>query len=148
MCGGASRFVTSIAAVPSYAHEPKRRRGLGPRPDGAHPPSVHPLRQALPSRRRRAAFAELAASKPGWHWMNKPLDAAVLVHIQRLASEEHRLLERGELGFEQSRRLAALQTELDQCWDLLRQRRALREFGGDPSQARARDADVVKTYLG
>jgi len=75
-------------------------------------------------------------------------DASVLAHIQRLADEEHRLLERGELGPEESRRLAALQTELDQCWDLLRQRRALREFGGDPSQARARDASVVKKYIG
>jgi hypothetical protein len=80
--------------------------------------------------------------------MNKPLDASVLAHIQRLATEEHRLLERGDLGAEESRRLAALQTELDQSWDLLRQRRALREFGGDPSQATARDAAVVKRYLG
>ena len=46
------------------------------------------------------------------------------------------------------RRLAVLQVELDQCWDLLRQRRTLREFGGDPSQAHARDADVVKKYIG
>jgi hypothetical protein len=75
-------------------------------------------------------------------------DASVLAHIQRLASEEHRLLEGNGLGSEESRRLAALQTELDQCWDLLRQRRALREFGGDASQARARDADVVKRYVG
>ena len=75
-------------------------------------------------------------------------DASVLTHIQRLANEEHGLLERGELGAEESERLAALQIELDQCWDLLRQRRALREFGGDPSQARARDADVVKKYVG
>jgi hypothetical protein len=75
-------------------------------------------------------------------------DASVLAHIQRLANEEHRLLERSELGPEPSRRLTALQTELDQCWDLLRQRRALREFGGDPSQARVRDANVVKKYVG
>ena len=75
-------------------------------------------------------------------------DASLLARIQRLANEEHRLLERGELGPEDSRRLAGLQTELDQCWDLLRQRRALREFGGDPSQARARNADVVKKYIG
>ena len=81
--------------------------------------------------------------------MNKPGDdASVLAHIQRLASEEHRLLEGNELGPEESHRLAALQTQLDQCWDLLRQRRALREFGGDASQARAREADVVKRYIG
>jgi hypothetical protein len=75
-------------------------------------------------------------------------DASVLAHIQRLADEEHRLLERDELGADESHRLTAVQTELDQCWDLLRQRRALREFGGDPSQAHARDADVVKKYIG
>jgi Protein of unknown function (DUF2630) len=75
-------------------------------------------------------------------------DASVLAHIQRLVSEEHRLFERGELGPEESHRLSTVQGELDQCWDLLRQRRALREFGGDPSQAHARDADMVKKYVG
>ena len=75
-------------------------------------------------------------------------DASVLAHIQRLVSEEHRLFERGELNPEENQRLSTVRTELDQCWDLLRQRRALREFGGDPSQAHARDADVVKKYVG
>ena len=55
-------------------------------------------------------------------------DASVLANIQRLVSEEHRLFERSELDPEESRRLSTVQTELDQCWDLLRQRRALREF--------------------
>ena len=75
-------------------------------------------------------------------------DASVLAHIQRLVGEEHRLFERGELNPEETQRLSTVRTELDQCWDLLRQRRALREFGGDPSQAHARDADVVKKYIG
>jgi hypothetical protein len=75
-------------------------------------------------------------------------DASVLTHIQRLVGEEHRLFERGELSADEQHRLAALQVELDQCWDLLRQRRALREFGGDPSQAHARDAEAVKKYIG
>ena len=75
-------------------------------------------------------------------------DASVLAHIQRLVSEEHGLFERAELGPEESQRLSTVQTELDQCWDLLRQRRALREFGGDPSRAHARDADTVKKYIG
>jgi hypothetical protein len=75
-------------------------------------------------------------------------DASVLSHIEHLVKEEHKLFERGERTAEESQRLAALQVELDQCWDLLRQRRALREFGGDPSQAHARDADVVKKYVG
>jgi hypothetical protein len=75
-------------------------------------------------------------------------DASVLTHIQRLVGEEHRLFERGELSPEETHRLVALQAELDQCWDLLRQRRAKREFGDDPSQAHARPADVVKKYIG
>jgi len=75
-------------------------------------------------------------------------DASVFAHIEHLVGEEHRLFESGELSPEESKRLAQVQTELDQCWDLLRQRRALREFGGDPSQAHARDADVVKKYIG
>jgi hypothetical protein len=75
-------------------------------------------------------------------------DASVFGHITRIADEEHKLFEQGELSHEESRRLAAIQVELDQCWDLLRQRRALREFGADPSQAYVRDADVVKKYIG
>jgi hypothetical protein len=75
-------------------------------------------------------------------------DASVLAHIQRLVAEEHKLFERNELSPEENQRLSTVQVELDQCWDLLRQRRALREFGGDPSQAHARDADTVKKYIG
>jgi ABC-type phosphate transport system auxiliary subunit len=75
-------------------------------------------------------------------------DGAVLAHIERLVSEEHRLFDHGELDDEQARRLVAVQTELDQCWDLLRQRRALRETGGDPASAHVRTADVVKKYVG
>jgi hypothetical protein len=75
-------------------------------------------------------------------------DASVLDHIQRLVGEEHKLFERNELTSEESKRLSQLQVELDQCWDLLRQRRALRETGGDPSQAHARPADVVEKYIG
>jgi hypothetical protein len=71
-----------------------------------------------------------------------------LGRITRLVNEEHALFERGQLSEEDSRRRSALEVELDQCWDLLRQRRALREFGGDPSQAHARDAAVVKKYIG
>ena len=40
----------------------------------------------------------------------------------------------------------ALKVELDQCWDLLRQRRALREFGEDPNHAKVRPASVVEKY--
>ena len=74
-------------------------------------------------------------------------DVSVLAHIERLVAEEHQLFER-EVSPGESRRLAQVQAELDQCWDLLRQRRALREFGADPSQAHARDANTVKRYIG
>jgi len=75
-------------------------------------------------------------------------DATVLGHIQRLVAEENQLRERPDAGPEEGKRLAHLQVELDQCWDLLRQRRALRETGGDPSKAQVRPADVVERYVG
>ncbi len=74
-------------------------------------------------------------------------DASVLAHIQRLAAEEHGLFEQESLADEQRKRLAEIQLQLDQCWDLLRQRRALRETGGDPSQAHVRPPEVIKKYL-
>ena len=78
----------------------------------------------------------------------KTEDGAVLAHIERLVAEEHQLFGQKALDESQTKRLATVQTELDQCWDLLRQRRALREFGEDPASAHARPADVVKKYLG
>ncbi len=75
-------------------------------------------------------------------------DAPVFAHIEALVDEEHRLFEHAELSDEQKKRLTEVQTELDRYWDLLRQRRALREFGGDPSEAHERDADTVKKYIG
>ena len=74
-------------------------------------------------------------------------DASVLTHIQRLAAEEHRLFEKESLADGERKRLAEIQVQLDQCWDLLRQRRALRETGGDPSQAHVRPPEVIKKYL-
>lgn len=44
-------------------------------------------------------------------------------------------------------RLASIEESLDQCWDLLRQRRARREYGEDPDQATARDPSAVEGYL-
>ena len=75
-------------------------------------------------------------------------DASVLAHIQRLVAEEHSLFERDRLDPGESKRLTDVQVELDQCWDLLRQRRALRETGGNPSEAHVRPADVVEKYTG
>jgi hypothetical protein len=76
-------------------------------------------------------------------------DQPVLAHIQKLVEEEHRLFEKGEhgtVGEMDRQRLAQLQVELDQCWDLLRQRRALREVGQDPNLAQVRPTQVVENY--
>ena len=76
-------------------------------------------------------------------------DQPVLAHIQQLVEEEHRLFERGEQGpvaDTDRQRLAHLQVELDQCWDLLRQRRALLGAGLDPETAQVRSPQVVENY--
>ena len=73
-------------------------------------------------------------------------ESRVLGHIQKLVSEEHQLFGRPSLSEEQTRRLTDVQTELDQCWDLLRQRRARREFGLDPDAATERGSEVVEGY--
>jgi hypothetical protein len=53
---------------------------------------------------------------------------------------------RSELTDDDRRRLTELKVELDQYWDLLRQRRALREFGDDPDKAKVRAAKIVENY--
>ena len=76
-------------------------------------------------------------------------DAQIHERIEQLVAEEHALYERGSSGGlneDEDRRLAALGVRLDQCWDLLRQRRALREAGRDPDVAQVRDPNVVENY--
>jgi Protein of unknown function (DUF2630) len=73
-------------------------------------------------------------------------DQPVRDHIEKLVKEEHRLYGQDALSEPDQKRLKAIQVELDQCWDLLRQRRARREFGQDPDQARVRPPGVVETY--
>ena len=76
-------------------------------------------------------------------------DKEILDHISGLVGEEHTLLETaGADGLDetQERRLASLEASLDQCWDLLRQRRARRHAGLDPDEAHARDTDTVEHY--
>jgi Protein of unknown function (DUF2630) len=77
-------------------------------------------------------------------------DDDVLANIQQLADEEHELYERHRGGTpltdDEHRRMNELQVQLDQCWDLLRQRRARREFGDDPSAVHARDESTVEGY--
>ena len=77
-------------------------------------------------------------------------DSSVLGHIEKLVEEERELLRSREgkgPDAEEHRRLEEVKVELDRCWDLLRQRRAHEEFGQDPDQAEARDADTVERYL-
>jgi hypothetical protein len=81
-------------------------------------------------------------------------DQSILSRIEALVAEEHSLLgkEEGDSVREQALdtdrgRLQAVSVELDKCWDLLRQRRALRDAGRSPDAAQARDADTVERYL-
>jgi hypothetical protein len=73
-------------------------------------------------------------------------DESVLKRIQGLVDEEHALYSAGSLDDQAQVRLKRMQIELDQCWDLLRQRRALREFGDDPGKAKVRPASIVEKY--
>ncbi len=78
-------------------------------------------------------------------------DKEILTTIDDLIHTEHDLRARlaaGELTSEQeSEQLRVVEEQLDQCWDLLRQRRARREFGEDPSGSAARPASEVEDYL-
>ena len=75
-------------------------------------------------------------------------DKNVLGHIEELVNEEKKLYAQGEISDAERERLAKINVELDRCWDLLRQRRALREYGRDPDQAEVRPAKVVENYKG
>lgn len=80
-------------------------------------------------------------------------DESIAARIEGLVAEEHRLRSREQADAEDAdqleedqRRLEEVEVELDRCWDLLRQRRALRDAGADPDQAHVRDADTVERY--
>ena len=76
------------------------------------------------------------------------MDEDISATIRKLVSQEHELRTREAQSHQaELDRLATLEVQLDQCWDLLRQRRARREFGEDASTARARPAAVVEHYL-
>ena len=67
--------------------------------------------------------------------------------IHELVDEEHKLREDSEHTDEQRARLQQLEADLDQCWDLLRQRRAKRQYGENPDEAQARPEPQVENYL-
>jgi hypothetical protein len=76
-------------------------------------------------------------------------DSQIHGRIEELVNEEHELWERessGSASDADRRRLEDLKISLDQCWDLLRQRRALREAGRDPGAAGVRAPEVVERY--
>jgi hypothetical protein len=75
-------------------------------------------------------------------------DQTVLAHIERLVTEEKKLYAKGEVSDAEKERLGQINVELDRCWDLLRQRRALREFGRNPDEAEVRPAKIVENYKG
>jgi hypothetical protein len=78
-------------------------------------------------------------------------DKKVSDNIDKLAREEHEIFEREAAGTATDadrERLKRIGVTLDQCWDLLRQRRARREFGRDPEAAELRDEKTVEGYIG
>ena len=78
-------------------------------------------------------------------------DTEILDRIRNLVDEEHqlrqRVIERELPTDEEQARLQVLEESLDQCWDLLRRRRAHRDAGGDPDQIKPRPTDEVEGYL-
>jgi hypothetical protein len=76
-------------------------------------------------------------------------DTQIHEHIEELVAEEHRLLEHGDAGGltqDDRARLETISVRLDQYWDLLRQRRARRDAGQDPSVAHLRSDEIVEHY--
>ena len=73
-------------------------------------------------------------------------DQSVLKHIQTLAAEEHRLYGQESLADADAARLKKIEVELDQCWDLLRQRQARRAAGQNPNEAHVRSPKIVENY--
>jgi hypothetical protein len=80
-------------------------------------------------------------------------DESIAARIERLVTEEKELQGREQKDRDDAdsleadrERLRAVEVELDQCWDLLRQRRGREEFGQDPDQAKARSAGTVENY--
>jgi len=76
-------------------------------------------------------------------------DGVIHESIEQLVAEEHELWEReaaGRATDADRQRLGEVKVSLDRCWDLLRQRRALEEFGMDPGVAAVRTEETVEGY--
>jgi hypothetical protein len=82
------------------------------------------------------------------HPAHHTTDQAVLDDIGKLVEEEKKLWAQEAISDADRDRLTKIGVELDRCWDLLRQRRGLREFGRNPDEAEIRPAKVVENYKG
>ena len=74
-------------------------------------------------------------------------DAGIGARIKELVDQEHRLRSHPNPTPEDVTALKSAEIELDQCWDLLRQRRAKQETGGNPGDAKPRGVGEVEGYL-
>jgi hypothetical protein len=76
-------------------------------------------------------------------------DREIVARITKLVDEEHHLEQTHAgkgLAAPDAERLRSIEVQLDQCWDLLRQRRARREYGQNPDEAVVRDPSTVERY--
>ncbi|MFD2091568.1 DUF2630 family protein [Blastococcus deserti] len=71
----------------------------------------------------------------------------ILSRIHALVDEEHKLREGTEHTEDQRARMSQIEADLDQCWDLLRQRRAKRQYDENPDEAEVRPESTVENYL-
>jgi hypothetical protein len=100
-----------------------------------------------------ASYDRLVSLRRAYHDLHTPHgglivnDSKILDHISALVHEEDQLRAAGAAAGN-AERLRHVEEQLDQCWDLLRQRRAKREFGQDPNAAQVRDAGTVENYEG
>src|SRR6185503_4930299 len=131
-----------------------RRRHEGPRRERPRAPQVAPARPA-PGRLHLLLSGGRGSGRPVRVVYRRPMasDETILNRIEALVDEEHSLLRReaddasddDALAGDRAR-LQEVSVALDQCWDLLRQRRARRAAGLEPDEAEARDADTVEHY--
>jgi len=77
---------------------------------------------------------------------NNTADRSVLDHIKQLTEKEELLYGKTGLSDEDIEHLHRVRSELDQYWDLLRQRRAFRDAGDDPERAKMRSSDAIENY--
>lgn len=145
-----------LAAFPGAFHSSKQRRSEGP---GAPMLGVAPIpRMSAPAASASASLAPIWADgsrvelrgPDRWQRILRPVDDAdIHDSIEQLVAEEHELWDRQAAGAATEadrQRLQEVKVALDRCWDLLRQRRALEEFGLDPGAAHVRSSDTVEGY--